>query len=74
LLACEMGSMFGMSWWMWLPGLFVVVALIGFGAWTVGSLAPPRGGPLRMLEERYARGEIDVEEFAQRRATLEGSR
>ena len=74
MLACEMGSMLGMSWWMWFPGLVVLVALIVFGTWAVNRSAPRTGGPLRILEERYARGEIDAEEFERRRATLEGSR
>ena len=74
MLACEMGSMFGMSWWMWFPGLLILVALILFGAWAVSRSAPRTGGPVRILEERYARSEIDAEEFERRRATLEGPR
>jgi len=74
VLGCEMGSMFGMSWWMWFPGLLVLVALIVFGAWAVSRSAPRTGGPVRILEERHARGEIDAEEFERRRTTLEGSR
>jgi len=44
--------------------------------------APPHAGPaapsgasdsaLRILEERYARGEIDTEEFTERRRALDG--
>ena len=74
MLACEMGSMFGMSWWMWFRGLLILVALILFGAWVVSRSAPLTGGPVRILEERYARGDIDAEEFERRLATLEGSR
>ena len=70
MLGCEMGSMFGMGWWMWFPGVQILLPLKGVATW-------PRarsGGPVRILEERYARGEIDAEEFERRRATLEGSR
>ncbi len=74
MLACEMGSMFGMSGWMWFPGLLVLVMFIFFGAWAVSRSVPRTGGPVRILEERYARGDIDAEEFERRRATLEGSR
>ena len=74
MLACEMGSMFGMSWWMWFPGLLVLAPAIVSGTWAVSRSAPRNGGPVRILEERYAQGEIDVEEFERRRATLEGSR
>ena len=37
-----------------------------------GPQAPGRPDPLRTLEERYARGEIDREEFLQRRNDLQG--
>ena len=36
-----------------------------------GSIAPGRD-PLEILRERYAKGEIDTEEFEQRKRTLEG--
>src|SRR5436309_6860944 len=72
-LGCEMGSMFGMSWWMWFPGLLAVGALIAFGVWAVERSSRRPGGALRILQERLARGEIDAEEFERRRATLEGS-
>ena len=74
MMGCPMGSMFGMSWWMWLPGLLVVGALIATGVWTVARLAPRSAGSLHILEERFAWGEIGAEEFQRRRAVLEGSR
>ena len=73
MLACDMGSMFGMGLWMWLPGLLVVGALIALGAWALSRFPHPPSGQLRILEERFARGEIDGEEFQRSRATLEGS-
>jgi len=33
-------------------------------------VAPPSDGPLRILEERFARGEIDEDEFRRRRDVL----
>ena len=30
MVGCEMGSMFGMGWWMWFPGLLLVGALVAF--------------------------------------------
>jgi len=74
VMGSDMGSMFEMSWWMWFPGLLVIGALIAFGVWAVGRFTRQIGGPRRILEERMARGEIDVEEFERRRATLEGPR
>jgi len=67
--------MFGMSWLMWFPGFLVILILLGFGTWAVGRLAHrPGGGALQVLEQRLARGEIDAEEFRQRRSILEGAR
>ena len=37
-----------------------------------GASAPASSGPLRILEERFARGEIDDEEFKRRREVLRG--
>jgi putative membrane protein len=58
----------------------VVVAIAVLGLrWLVRSLdSQPRGGPaptpvdsaLTLLRERFARGEIDADEFEQRRRTL----
>lgn len=39
-----------------------------------GTSAPGQGTALRILEERLARGEIDVEEFRARKVALEQTR
>ena len=50
----------------------VVIAVIVMS--TRGTRASGSAGPaVRLLEERYARGEIDREEFIERRAVLEGT-
>lgn len=64
------------TWWMpvgmvlvWLVVAVVVVVLVR--AFT----RPPDGGdPRAVLDERYARGEIDDEEYRRRRATLRDRR
>ncbi len=58
--------------WMWL----VWALLIGFVVWAVVGLTTTRRGsgdaPARtILNERYARGEIDDEEYRRRRRELE---
>jgi uncharacterized membrane protein len=68
-----MGSMFGMSSWMWLPGLVPIGVLFAFGVLVVGRSPHRTRTAIRTLEERFARGEIDAEELERRRATLEGS-
>jgi putative membrane protein len=62
-----------MTWMMLLPALFLAALVIG-GIVLVRRLGPgsaPGGGSaLRILEERYARGEIDRDEFNERREHL----
>ena len=65
---------------MLLIGSLLFIALIVVGVAMVvrafrgqrSDVADPRGSPVAMhiLEDRYARGEIDREEFEERRVTL----
>ncbi len=48
----------------------IVRALLGPGNWETPRRMPPERTPLDILKERYARGEIDKEEFDQRRRVL----
>lgn len=50
--------------------VLVVRALGGVGHGRPTSGAPPAKTPLNILEERFARGEIDAQEFEQRRRLL----
>jgi len=75
-------GMMGGGWWMAVHGLiwlaFLIVVIVAAVAvvrylWRVGGSSGtggPAGSALRILEERYARGEIDREEFLQRRRDL----
>ena len=75
------GMMGGGFKWLWAIFWVVVLALLVAGAiWLARSLTrpsnPPGGpagpGPARAeLDLRYARGELDREEYLQRRADLE---
>lgn len=70
----------GWGGWMWLNGLIwllLVAALAGLVAWLViragQSTATGRDGTdsaRRILAERFARGEIDADEYARRRELL----
>lgn len=58
--------------WIWMVVFWVVV--IGLIAWAVTRLTPTnhaRGDDARsILDERYARGELDDEEYRRRRSEL----
>lgn len=63
----------GSGWFFWMP--LVWVAFAGLAAWLVYVLVRPKrrdpdSGAREILEERYARGEIDRDEFLARRREL----
>jgi putative membrane protein len=70
------GTCMNMMAWMWIPWLLVLAALVGLGVWAaLRSSGRGRGSTSRrILEERFARGEIDIEEFRSRLAALEEHR
>ena len=58
----------GLAFWILLAALIVLLVR--------GTRTPARdsaGGAVRVLEERYARGEITREDFLERRAVIGGS-
>lgn len=54
--------------------MIVVLALrwLGGAGHSTATHAPPSNAPLDILKTRFARGEIDKEEFEERRRVLEG--
>jgi putative membrane protein len=72
MLACAMGSMgFGMMGFGWLATALLILV----GAWLVIRGVGRREVDARTLvEQRFARGEIDQEEFERRRRVLEDAR
>ncbi len=64
------------GWWMLLWMLLVWAGLIALIVWAVRAASDRpdtrrHGRALEVLEERFARGEIDREEFEDRRRALE---
>ena len=79
-----MGDGFGMGWGilMMVVMLVLVVLVIAGAIWLVLRLVDDgrsrttggaSGGAIETLERRFAAGEIDAEEYRERRATLERS-
>jgi uncharacterized membrane protein len=67
------------GWWMWLTMSLLWAVLIGLAIWWIRTMrvrepVEPHRRALEVLEERYARGEIDENEFRQRRSVLEARR
>ncbi|MGB8360506.1 MAG: SHOCT domain-containing protein [Acidimicrobiia bacterium] len=71
------GHMDGWGWGMWVFGLVFMIAILGLVIWALLSAirrpgsGSSRRGALNLLDERYARGEIEREEYLERRADLE---
>jgi uncharacterized membrane protein len=72
------GHMGGWGWGMAVAGWLFMVLLGGGLAWAVSSLAqrsdpagPKPGNARQRLDERYARRELDRDEYIARRADLE---
>ncbi|MEV4482702.1 SHOCT domain-containing protein [Micromonospora coxensis] len=66
----------GMAGWMWVWPLLVVAALVVLVVLVVRALGAGqqpggRRSARQILDERYARGEIDGEEYRRRRDSLE---
>lgn len=68
ILLVPVWGLMGLAFWILLIGLIV---LITRGMPTTARAS--RGPAVRLLEERYARGEITREEFLERRAVLDGT-
>jgi len=73
----------GIGWGGWLVMVAMMVVFWGAVAWVIVTLIRQNGSrslpqassgpdPLRLLEERFARGEIDDEEYKRRRDVLRG--
>jgi putative membrane protein len=69
----------GDHWWAWLIGAVVLVLLVGLivfavvrmsGAGTDRTNVPERPSAEDVLAERFARGELDEEEYRRRRDAL----
>lgn len=55
-------------WWHWLSMAGIWIVGIGVIVWVITALFPdrPHQDPQQILDERFARGELDVEEYRQR--------
>ena len=67
------GGMFGGGPVMWVVWILLVIVIVGVvRAMTNMSSSDDRPTPMEILEQRYARGEIDDEEYRHRRRELGG--
>ena len=68
----------GADWWAWIPMSLFMIAVWGVLIWgivrLVGEWRPAkqrRATPLEILDERLARGDIEIDEYRELRASLE---
>ena len=63
------------GWGMWFVGPVMLVLIIWLVVWlirdTTGSITDTANGPRSVLEDRFAQGEIDRDEYLERLSTLE---
>ena len=74
MMGTDGGWGFGMGpgmWIFWIVLIVIVVALVKMAGPGSGSPDTPDKTPMEILKARYARGEIDEEEFNRRRRELE---
>jgi putative membrane protein len=68
----------GMGWWGWLVMVAFWALVIVLIVWALRTSSSTRStgatDPLRILDERFARGEIDSKEYEDRRAVLQAHR
>jgi putative membrane protein len=77
----DAGSWDHMNGWAWGMVIFgcllmaLIMALVVWIIWSTTHQPPPSSGhdgrALRVLDERYARGELDRDEYSERKADLE---
>lgn len=75
----DWGHMGGWGWGMAVFGWLFLALIVVLVAWLIWSTTrggdrrtSPGGNPLDVLDHRYARGEIDREEYLQRKEDLRG--
>jgi putative membrane protein len=61
----------GMMWIFWILLIGILAGFVVFAARGASNRSGQEKSALEILKERYARGEIDREEFAQKKQDLE---
>jgi len=66
-----MGMGMGMGMWLFWIVLLVIIIVIVKAVTANATVSPPKEEPMEILKSRYARGDIDDEEFQRRKSELE---